>query len=361
MTRMRRDADNLADNVGEPVTATDDADPTPTYTLGGTDKDMFRIRANGQIEVGAKAMLDYETKSSYTVTVTATDSSGDEANNSASITVTIYVTDLDEAPMISTGGLAVSGPARADYAEDRTDAVATYTASGPDAAQATWSLSGDDAGDFSISSGGELTFSVAPDFEAPADADEDNVYEVTVEADDGTYMDTHDVTVMVTNVEEDGTVTLTADKPMVGEAVTANVTDPDDVTPGTEVWQWARADDAGFTMNVENIAGATMASYTPVEADDGKYLRASVTYTDGYDAGNELAARSENPVSENPVTAGDPLLVRYDADNDECIQLAEARVAVGDYFAPPRGSQLSLEDARKVVGLFFACRGRQSQ
>ena len=194
--------DNLADNVGKPVTATDDADPVPTYTLGGSDKDMFRIRANGQIEVGAKAMLDYETKSSYTVTVTATDSSGDEDNNSASITVTIYVTDLDEGPMISTGGLAVSGLSRADYAEDRTDAVATYTASGTDAAQATWSLSGDDAGDFDISSSGELTFASKPDFEAPADADEDNVYEVTVEADDGTNTDSRAVTVTVTDVED---------------------------------------------------------------------------------------------------------------------------------------------------------------
>ena len=196
------ETDDLADNVGKPVTAEDDADPVPTYTLGGSDADMFRVRANGQIEVSAKAMLDYETKSSYTVTVTATDSSGDEDNNSASITVTIYVTDLDEGPMVSTGGLAVSGPARADYAEDRTDAVATYTASGTDAAQATWSLSGDDAGDFDISSSGELTFASEPDFEAPADADEDNAYEVTVEADDGTNTDSRTVTVTVTDVED---------------------------------------------------------------------------------------------------------------------------------------------------------------
>ena len=60
------DEDNVADNVGEPVTATDADGDTPTYTLGGADKDMFRIRTNGQIEVGAKAMLDYETKSTPT-------------------------------------------------------------------------------------------------------------------------------------------------------------------------------------------------------------------------------------------------------------------------------------------------------
>ena len=49
-----------------------------------------------------------------------------------------------------------------------------------------------------------LTFRSSPDYENPADADTDNTYMVTVKADDGTYMDTHDVMVTVTNVDEDG-------------------------------------------------------------------------------------------------------------------------------------------------------------
>ena len=101
------------------------------------------------------------------------------------------------------GGLAISGMTSVDYAENGTDAVETYTAAGPDAASATWSLGGDDAGDFSINSDGVLTFRVTPDYENPVDADMDNVYMVTVEADDGTYMDTHDVTVTVTDVVEE--------------------------------------------------------------------------------------------------------------------------------------------------------------
>ena len=59
---------------------------------------------------------------------------------------------MDEAPEITVGGLAVSGMARVDYAEDRRDAVATYMASGPESANARWSLEGDDAADFRISS-----------------------------------------------------------------------------------------------------------------------------------------------------------------------------------------------------------------
>ena len=40
------------------------------------------------------------------------------------------------------------------------------------------------------------------------DADMNNMYMVTIMADDGTYMDTHNVMVMVTNAEEMGEVTL---------------------------------------------------------------------------------------------------------------------------------------------------------
>ena len=125
----------------------------------------------------------------------------DPSNATATITVTIKVTDMDEAPMIMRGGLTISGPPSVDYEENGTDAVATYTASGPDAASATWSRSGDDAGAFSIS-GGVLMFVSAPDYENPTDMGGDNVYQVTVEADDGTYMDTQDVTVTVTDVDE---------------------------------------------------------------------------------------------------------------------------------------------------------------
>ena len=163
--------DAAGDTDAAPVTATDanTADPVLTYTLGGTDAASFDIgRLTGQLQT--KAKLDYETKDSYMVTVTATDSDG----LSASVDVTITVTNVDEAPEITVGGLAISRTPRVDYAENGTMPVATYTASGPDAASATWSLEGADAGDFRISSSGELTFVSAPDYENPADADMDN-------------------------------------------------------------------------------------------------------------------------------------------------------------------------------------------
>ena len=186
--------DNPADNVGgRPVTATDDRDETLTYTLSGADAAMFRVRANGQIEVSDKAMLDYEANSSHTVTLTATDSSG-AANNSASIRVTIYVTDLDERPTIraSTGGVIITdGPRSVRIDEEDDTTVGTYIA---DPEGATLTLSGDDAGDFRLSNGA-LAFRSAPDYEDPMDANGDNIYMVTVVATEGEMTRDRDVTV----------------------------------------------------------------------------------------------------------------------------------------------------------------------
>ena len=75
--------------VGVPVTA-DDIDAL-TYILGGTDMAHFDIdSATGQIAVGSATSLDFEVRTGYTATVTATDPSG----ASDTITVNIAVTDV---------------------------------------------------------------------------------------------------------------------------------------------------------------------------------------------------------------------------------------------------------------------------
>ena len=54
-------------NIGLPVAASDAENDTLVYTLGGTDAASFDIvRSSGQLQT--KAALDYETKSSYSVT-----------------------------------------------------------------------------------------------------------------------------------------------------------------------------------------------------------------------------------------------------------------------------------------------------
>ena len=267
--RERKVAENTTDqtdttddgNVGaSPVAASDpNTGDNLTYTLGGADGALFSIdSATGQIKVKAGTELDYETKATYMVTVTATDSVG----LSATTMVTITVTPVNEAPTILTGGLVITGSTSTSYYENASDPVGSYMASGPDAAMASWSLSGDDRGDFSISSDGVLTFSRMPDFEMPTDADENNVYMVTVGANDGTNDAMRMVTVTVINEDEPGRVTFwrdgadaTAAAIMVGDELGGAVDDsdgnPGDTFPiamytriaGVNVtsWQWAKS------------------------------------------------------------------------------------------------------------------------
>ena len=248
--------------MGGVVTATDPDPNTEAliYTLGGADADKFRVRSNGQIEVSAGTELDYETKDTYMVTVIAEDSFGE----SASIMVTIMVTDMDEAPEIMLGGLAISGQSSVNYAENGTGPVgASYTVSGPDAASATWSpLSGADARLFSLSNDGMLTFNVSPDFESPADADMDNMYEVTLEANDGTYIDTHDVTVTVTNVAELGMVSGDAapDYAENGTGAVATYT-ADGPDAAMAIWSLSGDDMGDFDINGGMLTFAPMPNY----------------------------------------------------------------------------------------------------
>ena len=79
--------------------------------------------------------------------------------------------------------------------------LAEYTAVDPVGNAVTWSLSGPDGGEFDIS-GGVLSFLTPPDFDSPTDTDGDNVYQVTVEASDGTNVGALDVSVRVTGINK---------------------------------------------------------------------------------------------------------------------------------------------------------------
>ena len=92
-------AENTAagENVGAPVAASDDdTTDTLTYSLRGTDAASFEIvTTSGQIQTKAEVSYDHETTPSYSVQVRVTDGIA-----SATIAVTITVTDVDEPPAV---------------------------------------------------------------------------------------------------------------------------------------------------------------------------------------------------------------------------------------------------------------------
>ena len=141
-TREVPENTEAGENIGAPVTATDpDTGDTPAYTLEGADLDSFDIdSASGQIQTKSGVTYDHESKSSYSVTVKADDNNG----GTATIDVTITVTDVDEPPEFSvetasrtiaentTTGVAIGDPVTAN--DPDTGDTPAYTLGGSDAA-----------------------------------------------------------------------------------------------------------------------------------------------------------------------------------------------------------------------------------
>ena len=121
------------------------------------------------------------------------------------IGVNLHVTDVNEAPVITT---TVTNFFRSENG----DVVNSVHAMDVDASTTlTWSVESADDGDkfeFNTTTGTSalLTFKIAPDFETPTDVGStamNNTYVVTVKVEDaGGLSDTHTLTVEVTNVNE---------------------------------------------------------------------------------------------------------------------------------------------------------------
>ena len=104
---------------------------------------------------------------------------------------------------VTTIPVFTSPPAAASVAEGQS-AVYRAAATDADGDMLRYSLSGTDAALFTIgSTTGEVRFRAAPDFEDPADADGDNVYDITVTASDGTNSTNHNIAITVTDEEND--------------------------------------------------------------------------------------------------------------------------------------------------------------
>ena len=258
--------------VGEPIPA-EDTDAL-LYRISGDDASSFKVDNNGQITTTVE--LDFETKSMYMVALLAIDPSG--AHDT--IMVTIMVTDEED-------GAVITGVEEVDYAENGEAPVATFSATDPDvdADDIEWSLDGPDKGLFEID-GGVLTFKDSPDFEAPADGDEepddvagdqgkgDNVYKVTVVASGGMQ----EVAVTVTNVDEAGSVSFDQPQPQATRALKASFSDDDG--EDSPSWQWSSGPSAEGPWT--DIQGAITAARKPTAGDVGNYLRATVTYEDTF-------------------------------------------------------------------------------
>ena len=135
------------------INATDDS--SIIYSISGNDADYFNINSStGAITF--KQAPDYETKTSYILTVVATD----EAGNAAEQAITININNLnDVAPLITT-----NSDLNAD--ENQLSAFTLTSTDGDGPTDFIYTISGTDSSDFDINSTtGVVSFKQAPDYE----------------------------------------------------------------------------------------------------------------------------------------------------------------------------------------------------
>lgn len=211
----------------------------------------------------------------------------------ATITVAGTNTSANAAPSISS--------ATSFTVAETSTAVATLTATNSDTQTSglTWSIpsganGGADAGKFSITAVGVLSFGAAKDFEIPDDADGNGAYQVTVQVSDGDDPDTADLTVTLSNVNEAPTANAGPDQDSVEEGATVTLsgsgTDPDAGEVLTYAWtQTAGAptvtlSDAAvasptFTAPTGSTGSSTFTFTLRVADDDGSFDEDSVDIT----------------------------------------------------------------------------------
>ena len=316
-------------NIGIPVAATDpDTGDTLTYRLGGTDAASFSIdTATGQLQTSA--VLDRETRASYSVTVSVSDGNG----GSDSITVAISVTNVNEAPVF-TGGTSTTRSVAENTVTD-TNIGSPVAARDGDGDTLSYTLGGTDAASFSIvSTTGQLQTSAALDYEGT------NEYSVTISASDGNGgSDSIAVTINVTDVNE----------PVFTEGNTATRTVNEDATTGTNIGLPVIATDLdiGDTLTY-SLGGTDEASFSIVnttgqlqtdaaldyETKTSYAVTVSVSDVDGGTDSIDVTINVNNNVDELPtftegatatrtvventvsgVNIGDPVAATADADD----------------------------------------------
>ena len=222
------DVHEIAENetVVTMVVATDpDEGDTVSYTVTkGRDKDLFTIDSDsGELTFVTapdfETPTDHDTDNEYKVKITAA-----AGGKSVVQRIVVTVTNVDEAPAFA------SPTAAHEIAENETD-VTTVVATDPDEGDdVSYAIpdgadGGADGARFAIgATSGELTFVAAPDFEAPTDADTDNVYDVVVKATAGGQSVSQSIAVTVTNENDNLPVFTSPGAFSVPENVTAVAT-----------------------------------------------------------------------------------------------------------------------------------------
>lgn len=168
-----------------------------TIGAGTTIADGYNLTAGRQ----KTYILQFSQSSENLSSLLPNDLDGSANAGAAINALNLYFPTSIAAPPLVTGPSGGAGASNSALSMNENQrAVTTLTAN----KAVTWAItSGTDAGKFTISAGGAITFNTAPDYEVPTDSDTNNTYVLNVEATDANGgKSTQTVTVTVLNVDE---------------------------------------------------------------------------------------------------------------------------------------------------------------
>ena len=307
-------------DTGYTAAATDDdAGDTVSFSIsGGADAAQFSIDgATGVLTFMSAPNFanpsDADTNNVYEVELTADD--GNSEANTATLALSVTVTEDNQTPEFTseTTASVTEGSTATGYVAEATDGnddVVSFSITG-----------GPDAALFEIdSSTGELSFLAVPDFDAPADADGLNDYDVEITADDGRSGTVAQLLVVSVTASSDITLRLTFPTPNanLGGGVT----------------------DSSVNGRVINITGAPVAladiDYVEVDGtratlsatDPGQWTTRSIPVADGSNTLDLELALTSGAVLQGTVELEN--FIAHQNFGDSVMNAANDRILVAD-------------------------------
>ncbi len=290
--------------------ATDADGSTLTYAIsGGPDAAQFAIDPNTGAVTFAVAPADFEAPTdlgadnAYNFIVSASDG---VATTTQAVRLTV-ANENDIAPTIEAGTDSV--------VENATGVVLTVSAGDADGDALTFAIAGGaDAALFTVdASTGALNFIAPPDFDAPADANSDNIYQVDISASDGTFTSTDTATIVVTDINDEtpvftSGVTQAVDENLTATGYVAAAADADGTSPTFAITGGADAALFSIDSNSGALSFINAPDFeNPGDAGANNVYDVEITASDGVNGAVQSVAVTVNDVvSEAPIFSSGP-------------------------------------------------------
>ena len=226
---------------------------------------------------------------------------------------------------------------------ENTTAIGTVQASDADGDALAYFIQGDDSSLVTLT-GNVLSFATAPDFEAPADANSDNVYKVTVVVSDGSAKDAKDLEISVTNVNEGPQLIVDSSYTVAENTATVTTATVSDSSSAV-TFSLSGTDSAAMTIGASSgvLAFAANPDFeTPADSDGDNVYNVTITATDDAGSNSEDVTVTVLEVVEC-TGAGDLFISEYaeGSSNNKYLEIANftgAEVALSGYALPSVGN-----------------------